>query len=402
MRNKKSDIQFLILLFVVYGFAQASEEYRVLFIQSKGIDVSTCSKILTIGSILSALLLPLCGRIADRLQSRAKVFSTMVVIWFAVIVLLVFYGGEYILGIPVCGLLIPVFTVCSLVIYQMIEATGVCACAQSVKMDYSRVRLTQSIAFCTINFAYTPIIDAAGEVTPYLVTIGLSLVLLLMTKVMSQYDSSYEIKTIAQNVTEGTRKGDSSYFLTVFIVLNVLFSFGAGVSVFTTYLLEENGLSASMVGTINGIRVAGEILVMPFLPTVKKKISLPMLQAVSTVFRTAHIILAAISHDSTLILCSALFSGLSSGISLGTAAIYLRMMAPKGREAEVLSLKWSTFNIGGILMSFIGGIIISSRGVISLYRIAFVSLLLWIILYFATWYIGVKLLKKEPSVKMFS
>ena len=103
-----------------------------------------------------------------------------------------------------------------------------------------------------------------------------------------------------------------------------------------------------------------------------------------------------------IIVGSVICGGLASGITLGTTAVYLRQMAPEGLTTTTMSLCSITQNLGSVMSSLIGGLIIEQLGIFSLYKMALGCIMIWFVLYIGTWCFGRFVLKKEPPVPMLT
>lgn len=176
---------------------------------------------------------------------------------------------------------------------------------------------------------------------------------------------------------------------------------GAHTQNYLYYLLDTIGLDGSLVGVAIGIRVVGEIIIMPLVPLLKRRISLPMLQALACLFRILQMILFITCRNPYIIMGGTVLNGFAAGVSLASTAVYLRMMAPEGLDTTTLSLSTVMMNLGSIIINLVSGIIVDSLGIFSLYRLSLGFLFLWLVLYFGTWAFGIYVLKKNPPAPMF-
>ena len=160
-------------------------------------------------------------------------------------------------------------------------------------------------------------------------------------------------------------------------------------------------MGKSLVGVATGIRVAGEIVMMPLVPLIKRKISLPLLQAAAGCMMAAQMIVFIFCKNPVIVVGSCALSGLAGGITYGTIAVYLRAMAPEGLATTTMALTTIMECAGRITTSVVGGHIIDSFGIFSLYEFALYATILWLVLYFGTWGFGVGVLKKKPVIPMF-
>lgn len=400
--SKKRDVASLLTIFVLFGLAQASNEYRVLFLQDRGLSATECGWILATASLLSALARPLAGALADKLRSRHRVCVGALLSWIGILALLLVTQNVRIAGFILCAGIVPFLSVSEPVTYGMIEASGVSATLRYPRLDYSLIRVCLSIGYSVINFLYTPIVNRFGSSAPFCCTVIFVIGLLLFSRTVRSFETSGEPDGSPKEPGEKLkfRQLFSNYFLITFVLLSFLYALGSYTSTYLVYLLDEVGLDGSLIGTASGIRVLGEIITMPLIPLLKKKISLPMLQAIACGFVVLQVVLFLVCRSPYVILGVTLLYGISCGITLSTTAIYLRQMAPAGLDTTTLSLSTTMNNFGAIVLNLFGGLVIDRLGIFSFYRISLICLLLWLALYFGTWFVGTRILKKTPPVPM--
>lgn len=391
----------LLCIYVVYGFAQASGEFRVLFLESLGMTATECGRILALSGLLTAVSRPLAGALADKLRSRRIVYIGALLAWMAILVLMLSTQHVRLAGFLLCAGIIPLLSISDPVTYGMIEASGVNATLMNPKLDFSLIRVCLSIGYSVINFLYTPIVNRFGPTAPFVCTLVFAAVLLSLSGTMRQFET-LPGKKPQQGERSKLQFGRlfSNYYLMAFVLLNFVLSLGSHTQSYLYYLMDAIGLDGSLVGVAIGIRVVGEIIIMPLVPLMKRWISLPMLQAMACVFRILQMILFIFCKNPFVILFGTVLNGFAAGVSLASTAVYLRMMAPEGLDTTTLSVSTAMSNVGGIAINLIGGVIVDALGVFSLYRFSLWFLLLWLVLYFGTWAFGVYVLKKKPPMAM--
>lgn len=401
-REGRRDILSLIAIYVIFGLAQASNEFRVLFLEGQGLSAAECGRVLAAGSLLSAISRPMAGVLADKLRSRRVVYIGSVILWMVLIVLLLTAGHIRVAGFALCAGFVPLVSIGDPVTYGMIEAGGVNASLKYPRLDFSLIRVTLSVGYCVINFLYTPIVKRFGPSAPFACTVVFLLGLLVLSGRMRRFETVEENRSKGGiNRKLGLGRLFREYYLIAFVLLNFLVALGTMTTSYMVFLLEELGMDVSLLGMATGIRVLGELLIMPLLPKIKRRVSLPMLQAVSAGCCALQLLLYLVCKNPYVILGVVMLGGFCWGISLGTSAVYLRKMAPEGLDTTTLSLSTAMTNLGAIVIGLAGGAIIERMGIFALYRMALGCLILWFVLYFGSWYFGKYVLKKTPPVPMF-
>ena len=337
--GQTSGVAALLTIYVLFGFAQASNEFRVLFLEGQGLTATECGQILAVASLLSAVSRPVAGALADKLRSRRIVCIGALVLWIAVLAAMLLTQHVRIAGFLLCAGIVPLISISEPVTYGMIEASGVNAAMVNPKLDYSLIRVCLSVGYSVINFMYTPIVNRFGPSAPFVCTAVFAALMLVFSGSLRKFETvSEEERKQAKKEKLPFRRLFDNYFLMAFVVLNFILALGSHTQNYMYYLIEAVGLDGSMVGVAIGIRVVGEIIIMPLVPLMKKRISLPMLQAIACGFRILQMILFITCRNPYIILGGTVLNGFSAGISLASTAVYLRMMAPPGLDTTTLSL----------------------------------------------------------------
>ena len=392
----------LLCIYVLYGFAQASGEFRVLFLESLGMTATECGRVLAASGLLTAFSRPLAGALADKLRSRRVVYIGALICWMAVLALMLLTQHVRLAGFFLCAGIVPLISVFEPTTYGMVEASGVNATVQNPKLDFSLIRVCLSIGYSVINFLYTPIVERFGPTAPFVCTLVFAAVMLALSGSLRRFETVPEKKgeQPGRNKLQIGRLFQN-YYLIAFVLLNFVSALGSNTQNYIYYLLNSVGLDGSLVGVAIGIRVVGEIIIMPLVPLLKRWISLPMMQALACVFRLLQMVLFVTCRNPVIILGGTVLNGFAAGVSLASTAVYLRMMAPEGLDTTTLSLSTVMMNLGSILVNLISGVVVDTLGIFAVYRFSFAFLLLWLALYFGTWAFGVYVLKKKPPMPMF-
>ena len=401
--STRINIAALLGINILFGLAQASNEYRVLFLENMGMTATQCGRVLAAASLLTAISRPMAGALADKLRSRRAVYTGALISWVVVLASMILTQNVRLAGFLLCAGIVPLLSVSEPVTYGMIEASGANAALLYPRLDYSLIRVCLSIGYCTINFLYTSIVNRFGPSAPFFCTLVYITAMLALSGTLSKFETvrpeERAVRTPRQKLR--IKRLFKNYFLVTFILLNFISAVGGHTQSYLVFLLDAVGLDKSLIGVATGIRVAGEIIIMPLIPLIKRRVSLPLLLSFTGVFAALQTVVFLTAGNPYIILGATLLNGLSSGISLGTSAVYLRMMAPEGLDTTTLSLSTVMSSLGGIIISLAGGVIVDTLGIFSLYRISLYILLIWFVLYFAAWYIGVRVLKKTPPMPMF-
>ncbi|MBE6017887.1 MAG: MFS transporter [Lachnospiraceae bacterium] len=393
-------IAALIAIYLVYGLAQASNEFRMLFLKDWGLTATECGRVLSAASLLCVFAGPVASALADKLRSRRIVYMISASLWLISVAGLLLFGRYHIAGFLLCAGFMPLMNVFDSITYNLVEATGVNASMMVKKVDFSIIRVCLSVGYCLINFAYTPIVNRFGVHVPFLCTGVLVVILLILSGTIKTFETEIVLEKGKKQKLEISRIL-KSYYLMTFLVLCFIQTLGASSQAFLVYLMEEVGINQALIGTAGGVRVCGEILMLLLIPLLKRKFSLVFLQAVSTFMLILQLVIFLTVREPIFIFASLILTGCGWGILLGTKAVYLRALAPEGLDTLTITLYSSVTSVGSIIMSAVCGSIVDGSGIYALYRISLSIYLIWMILFFGSWAFGKYVLKIEPIMAMF-
>lgn len=396
----KKQIVALFSIYVIYGLAQASNEFRTLFLKEQGMTATECGRVLATASLLTVFAGPLASALADKLRSRRKVYLISGSLWLLSLVALLLVGQYNIAGFLMCAGIMPLISVFDPITYNMIEASGVNASMMVQKLDFSIIRVALSIGYCLINFAYTPLVSRFGPAMPFTCTAVLVVVLLILSGTLKAFETEQRAEVLKEKKQLNVKRIFTNYYLMSFLILGLILAMGSSSGSYLVYLMNEIGMDTALVGTASGIRVAGEILMMLSLTLVKKKVSVPLLQAVAVCISMAQMIIYMTVREPYIILAALALGGAAGGITIGTRAVYLRSLAPEGLDTLTITLFSSVNSAGHVVMSLLGGIIVDNQGVFALYTISLIFMAIWVVMYLGSWAFGKYVLKKEPPMPM--
>lgn len=396
----KKQIVALFSIYVIYGLAQASNEFRTLFLKEQGMTATECGRVLATASLLTVFAGPLASALADKLRSRRKVYLISASLWLLSLVALLLVGQYNIAGFLLCAGIMPLMSVFDPITYNMIEASGVNASMMVQKLDFSIIRVALSIGYCLINFAYTPLVSRFGPAMPFTCTAVLVVVLLILSGTLKAFETEQRAEVLKEKKQLNVKRIFTNYYLMSFLILGLILAMGSSSGSYLVYLMNEIGMDTALVGTASGIRVAGEILMMLSLTLVKKKVSVPLLQAVAVCISMAQMIIYMTVREPYIILAALALGGAAGGITIGTRAVYLRSLAPEGLDTLTITLFSSVNSAGHVVMSLLGGIIVDNQGVFALYTISLIFMAIWVVMYLGSWAFGKYVLKKEPPMPM--
>ena len=398
----QSDRQRRFLLCLVnflQGAAGATITFHVLFLKTHGMSPSLVGIVMAINSLLGALSPPIWGVIADRIRSKYRIFiytvlGTAIACAFVPTSAYISIGG-----ILLTSAMIPMLNFFRMPSQAVLDATAVTASTMVKGMEYSNVRYWLSIGWTLMCFAYSPLIDLFGISFPYYGSVFIMVALLLCSKTMKQYD------VVTQNKHEPKQRLQFSllfknYYLMVFLIINILLRIPGNCGQFAAYMLALVGANTSLVGTISGIRVCGEIVVLLLAPRIRRFVPMPMMFVLAMICSLAELLSYQFVSNFAGVAIASAFGGAYNGFTLATGYNYVSNLSPPELRTTSISLYTMGTAVAGVVVYFLGGQIITYQGVRSLYLYAAGCIVLWFVLFISSHIFGEKILKKKPQIPL--
>ena len=393
----------MALINLFFGAAECLFIQRATFLSENGLTPSQIGLVFSIMNLTGTFAPLIGGALADKVFSRYKMYL-MSIIGFGLLAFFMPLSAKVRFG----GLILSMVFMPMLQFFHPIGSTMIATCSinavYTVKnVDYSYLRLWMSFGFTVANLSTSPLIDAFGINAPFYGSIVFFIMMFLLRSTIRRSETApqSEKRTVTASTGGGFRTLFKNYYILSFTILAIIYAAAGNCYSYVNYFLKEHQIDASKIGIVAGIKVIGEILVMLLLPRLKRFLSLSGLQALAGIFLCAELIGMLFVRSLLPLLPIVMLGGIGNGISLSSAGLYVRAMAPRGLEATAQSLWAMGSNLGGIVLSYIFGRIIDTRGVLANYRFGLLLETIWVALFIMTLVVGRYILKKPTACPLF-
>lgn len=390
---------------MLFGMSQAVFAFRVLFLQTYGLNATAAGVVLCLASIIGAFTPSIGGLLADKFRSKHRVFIICLAGSAVVTSFVPLSATVNFVGTILAVILVPMMTIFMPPCMNMLESSSVNATYHYPGTEYSHLRIFMSLGFTVANLLYTPLVKLFGINSIFYVCLFYYVSLLLLSGTLRQFETTPgEIPEEALGAKPVRQLNVSrilkNYYLTIFLVINIAFSMSQSCNSFISYLLQKLHIEMAMTGVAAGIRVVGELIVLLLLPQAKKRLSLPLLQILACCLFMAEQLLYPVCRSIVAIVFVEILGGMGWGIAIGSAILYVRSMAPRGLETSTISFWTAGTSIGGVIAMLVCGRIIDTSGIYGIYRFAFFSELFWLAVFAGSYGIGKYMLHIEPPVSL--
>lgn len=407
---KNKNLRELLFINLLFGATDATFAFRTTFLAANGMSASQIGLVFSVMSIFSMISPVIGGILADKVLTRYRVyiistFATAVVVGFMPVSATIQIGSMI-----AAMFLMPMIQLFRPAAVAMVATCTINGVAMEKDVDYSQIRLWMSVGYTAACLIFTQFVRLFGIESIYYSAVVCFVLILLLRKTMqrNETEESAGIRSNAEQNTAQTvaetkerRKNASlkalltNYYIVTFVILNIVYAAAGNCGAYLSYILDANHIDSAQVGTVAGLKVIGEIVVMMFLPQMKKKFSMTGLQIMAGAFVVMDLIIMQFATTLPMVIFAEMFGGLSNGIYLAVAGLYVRMLAPRGLEATAQSVSSLGSCLGGIIFAPLFGKIIEMHGVLANYRVAIVLQTSWILLFAGTLLFGEKVLKKK-------
>ena len=405
------NLRHLLFINMLFGATEATFAFRATFLSANGISAAQIGLVFSAMSVIAMLAPVIGGVLADKVLSRYQVFVIAVFGFAAVLGFLPLSATIRIGSIIAAMLLMPMVQLFHPVGSAMIATCSINAVAKLDNVDYSFLRLWMSLGYTIASLLFTPLVQHFGINAMYYSTIVCFALILLLRGTIRENeteDTANSEKSREEKKAEAAARKKSAnlkgiltnYYIISFVILNVIYATAGTCTSCLSYILEANDIDAAQIGTVAGLKVVGEIIVMLMLPQIKKKFSLSGLQIMAGLFLVLELLSMQFSKTLAMVTFSEMLGGVGNGIYLSTAGLYVRKMAPKGLEATAQSISGIGAGLGGIILSTLFGQIIEKSGVFTNYFLGTILQLSWVVLFIGTLVFGEKVLKKKNICSM--
>ena len=387
---------------LLHGMGSATIGFNILFLQTKGLDPGAVGIVMGVNALVGALSPPIWGLVADKMRSKHRVFVLTILGTCVASLLVPVTATVRIFGVILATACIPLMNFFRMPSQSVLDTASVSASTVVPGMDYSNVRCWMSIGFTVMSFGYSPLVGIWGADLPFFAFVVFGVLMVVFSRTLKQYDAAEpETQSPGETKKPGLGRLFKNFYLMVFILINVLIMIPLTSSMMVMYLVEEVGADAAMVGIVTGTRVCAEIGMLLLSVRLKRVLSKPAIMTLAAVLFLLEMTVYQFVGSFFALALSVLLGGAGFGLVLSTGFNYVNDLAPEGLKATAIALYTMGLSLAGTLTSFLGGQIVQYQGIRMLYIYGLGSVVLWLILFYGSYFVGEKILKKKAPLPLF-
>ncbi|PAD33947.1 MFS transporter [Terribacillus saccharophilus] len=342
--------------------------------EEKQLDPVLVGLIVAAIPLVNTVMEPVWGLLSDYTQKPLRLLAVALAAAAALAFIYLFYDHYALLLIGM--LAIAVFQAAVIPLSDSMALSFV----EQHKLVYGNIRLWGAIGFAVASFLLGYITDFVGTVDVIFIAYGLFL-LLALPALRKFPRKGYDIARVSMK--EGLRTLRKNKPFMLFLVSNFLI-FGpilANNFYFGTFILAAGG-TLSAVGIAFFLGAGSEAPFMKLAHLIIRKMSILHVVILSAAVSGARWVLYMFDPSLTVIFITTIIQGLSIGLYVPAALLYIRSAAPSSVQATAIALYSAVgTGLGNALFNLMGGMILEVATVYHMYA-----------LFAATTFIGVGIL----------
>lgn len=344
------------------AFAIAS--YQTVFLQEMGLSSSRIGMIMSIGSVISLVTVPIWGMISDFLHTAKGTFLVSVTGTSILYSVLAFSGNAMKGKMLFFYFLIPCIMLFKQPSNSMLDSW--CISELSPKgISYGKVRMWGSIGYSLVSMvlgAVVGIVIDAGNIFYFMLPISLALIWVCIGGQKSKDTHEKKTKECNQKAQVGTLLKNQAF------IVYLVYSFGLNIYlsvtlIFLPYILTASNCQPGQIGLVTGIRALLEICSMYFGSRLIKQISLRYVMILPGVLFGLEHLLYQFSENLAEIVLIIVLSGLAGGFTYSLGPSYIYEIVPEEVSATAQACNAMMMTLVSIIGTAAGGYIINLWGI---------------------------------------
>ena len=396
---RKQFINYAAINFLFY-ITQSLGGYVTVFLQSIGFNAQQVGVITALNSGVGIFSSPFLGMLSDKIRSVRKVILFALICGASLFVLIPLSSKYDINGLSLLFILIPIATFFRMPVMSLTD-NWMLRNSTAEKLNYGALRSFGAFSFASASLALGYILPITGiDFTFYAYAILTVPAIIMIRYVKSGAD---EQNTNKKALTFKEMQV-GQIFKNFYLVSHILFSVFQRIPfqcsmIFLPFLINEIGGDTAQIGIVMGVRAFVEIPMMLLLKPLRQKIPLYYLVIAASFFYMVESILYSYANSFSNIVLVSILHGFGNGLNLTAGTSYVFSLAPDHLKATAQTVLGSMSSIAGILGGLSGGVLITIFGIQKFYFVIGIMIMIALVLYILSFFIGEKVLGiKRPGL----
>ena len=355
--------QFSILQ-LFFGLLNGATMFNVVFLKTCGLSATQVGAYVSIASLIGMFAPMFWSLMSDRYKTIKKIVYITMICMLAVYLPIPLYNRIIVGSVS----LAPIFFIIQAAVAGTPEGMITTWIMQTQRkhpdVQYGFIRMFFTGAFSLSNFLYMFIIEKTSINSVF---IGYGIFAIIIMLILTQYKEDPPQKEVSARKSLKDMQIGSIVKNPNIIVYIIFMMFAcipsSSLGLFTPYLLEEVGGSASMLGGMVAIRSLIAVPILFFSNRFIRKLTPGVTLLIGSSLFCLSQLIFVVSTSVMHITLNCAFMGIALGIMMPSEVAFINEQAPEGLLATCQTVCGTVYSLAGILCSYLGGIVVDSLGI---------------------------------------
>ncbi|HHU72989.1 MAG TPA: MFS transporter [Clostridiales bacterium] len=363
MVNKGKALPVKLSLFYIFQYAALASftPYLTYYFQQKGLSYTQIGILLAISSLVGVFAQPAWGSITDKyLNNRVSLMVSMLIAALAMVPFMLadeFYVIALFLILLLC-FQSPVMPLGDAYTYEIIE--------QHSEMQYGKIRLMGSIGYAVTAFLIGNVANKVGIQSAFIIFSFLMVLGAVTIASVNVESKTVRKRSESRGIIKLLKNREFILFLAMTTIVNVSFGINSN---YVTILVQETGGNVANLGVLWFVLAISELPVLYFANRLMKKLGDMNVILIGVGLFILRYFFSSLCSSYIAVIGVQLLQSVTFPLFLIGVLNYLNRTAPPNMKTSAMTLYSASGGIGIFIGNAVGGVLLESISIFSLYRI---------------------------------
>lgn len=361
MKLRSVKFNLLTVYFLAYGALACYFPFLAVYFKSRGLTYIESGIAFSLVSLVSIIVQPLMGFIADKYLSKSKIVLINMFACSALIYLHIFANNFYSVALATIALIFFQGSVMSILDAYCYDISD-----KVPEVDYGQIRLMGSIGFAVLSLILGGLIQNFDINISFFLYSGLFIVSALILSGIGYKSSQHLVRPSSFDILEVLKNYKFILFVLSVMFLNVALQ---AHSNYVAMLIEATGGNVTNLGFVWFASALSEIPAFFFGAKLLKKFGVLNIYIMALVLYIIRMLLSAYSTSYNMVIAVQFMQSITYPLYLFATMQYITIIVPdKIRASGITMLSSLGFGLGGLIGNLGGGFILQYKDPFFLYK----------------------------------
>lgn len=361
MKLRSVKFNLLTVYFLAYGALACYFPFLAVYFKSRGLTYIQTGIAFSLVSLVSIIVQPLMGYIADKYLSKSKIVLINMFACSALIYLHIFANSFYSVALATISLIFFQGSIMSILDAYCYDISD-----KVPEVDYGQIRLMGSIGFAVLSLILGGLIQNFDINISFFLYSGLFIVSALILSGIGYKSSQHTVRPSSFDILEVLKNYKFILFVLSVMLLNVALQ---AHSNYVAMLIEATGGNVANLGFVWFASALSEIPAFFFGAKLLKKYGVLNIYIIALVLYIIRMLLSAYSTNYNVVIAIQFMQSITYPLYLFATMQYINVIVPdKIRASGITMLSSLGFGLGGLIGNLGGGFILQYKDPFFLYK----------------------------------